>query len=152
MLLISRIESQPPAEAPPPDPAEEERVRLRAKHGVRPVTAQEEGYGIHRLPGGVYGFTYSPGVAEAPLFTERKYQCFEVHKLPDETVVLVGYVSDEMARRIETDAGELKLMLQPAPREGEAALIGVPVWRVRRHKEHSYRDGQGLELELGPLH
>ena len=48
------------------DTADQE--QLRAAHGVRLVTETEEGTGVDRLPGGVYGFTYSPGLPNAPLF------------------------------------------------------------------------------------
>jgi len=37
-------------------------VALRALHQVRSLTEAEEGNGIHRLPGGVYGSTYAPGL------------------------------------------------------------------------------------------
>ena len=45
-----------------------EQEALRAAHGVRLVSGGEEGTGLNALPGGLYGFTYSPGLASAPLF------------------------------------------------------------------------------------
>src|SRR6185436_6777088 len=41
---------------------------LREAHQVRVVSEAEEGTGVNALPGGVYGFTYSPGLPSAPLF------------------------------------------------------------------------------------
>ena len=62
---------------PPP------RKRLRKAHQVRLVTAAEEGTGVNALPGGVYGFTYSPGLDNAPLFAMRRYRSYETHKLAE---------------------------------------------------------------------
>ena len=61
------------------DTAEQE--QLRETHGVRVVADTEEGTGVDKLPGGVYGFTYSPGLLNAPLFAVRRYRSYEIHKL-----------------------------------------------------------------------
>ena len=52
---------------------------LRGANKVRLVTEAEEGTGVNALPAGVYGFTYSPGPASAPLFAVRRYRSFEIH-------------------------------------------------------------------------
>ena len=43
-------------------------VHVRVVHQVRLVADAEEGTGINALPNGVYGFTYSPALPNAPLF------------------------------------------------------------------------------------
>jgi len=60
-----------------------DQVQLRAEHAVRLVTDAEEGTGVDALPGGVYGYTYSPGLRNAPLFATRRYRSYEVHKRVD---------------------------------------------------------------------
>jgi hypothetical protein len=37
---------------------------LRVAHQVRPVADTEEGTGVNALPGGVYGYTYAPGLLQ----------------------------------------------------------------------------------------
>ena len=46
---------------------------LRTAHQVRLVSAEEEGTSLSGLPGGVYGFSYSPGLPGAPLFAIRSH-------------------------------------------------------------------------------
>jgi hypothetical protein len=50
---------------------------LRMAHQVRLVNSEEEGTGVNGLVGGVYGFTYSPGLVNAPLFAMRRYRSYE---------------------------------------------------------------------------
>src|SRR5258705_5772994 len=60
-------------------PATLDQEALRVTHGVRIVSAAEEGTGVNSLPGGVYGFTYSPALPNAPLFAERRFRSYETH-------------------------------------------------------------------------
>ena len=71
---------------PPPT-----RNRCASAHQVRIVTEAEEGTGVNALPGGVYGFTYSPGLPNAPLFAVRRYRSYETHKLPSGEVFVIGF-------------------------------------------------------------
>ncbi len=129
---------------------EPERIALREKHQVRPLTEEEEGTGIDQLPEGVYGFTCAVGQWDAPLFRRRIFLSYEMHKLPDGSPVLVGYVSPQEAERLNRAEEGVTIRLFP-DRQGEATeLISIPLERVRRHRQHSERTGQGLELELEP--
>ena len=75
---------------------------LRAAHGVRPVAAAEEGTGVNALPGGVYGFTYTPGLPNAPLFATRRFRNYEIHKLASGETFVIAFADTETARRIES--------------------------------------------------
>ena len=83
--------------------------RLRVEYALRPVTPQEDGLGVNAVPNGVYGFTYSPAMVNSPLYGERRFRCYETHRRPDGTVVLLGFVSAEDAKKLEhqTDAVEI---------------------------------------------
>ena len=121
---------------------------LRAAHQVRELTPDEEGRGVHRLPGGVYGFTYSPGTREMPLFKQRRLYNFEIHKMADGVVTLVGFVTEGDASALE--GGEAcDLAVQPEPKGDAQRLVAVPYWRVERFREHSIREGGGLQVRLG---
>ena len=131
-------------------PAEAELELLRARHQVRPLSDPEEGFGIDRLPNGVYGFTYAPDKPSAPLFRNNPYHSFEMHKLPDGAAFIVGFVSLETAEKIDAGKEALHIDLFPEPQEGAQTLAAVPCSRVTHHRELSIREGK-LDLELGPL-
>ncbi len=121
---------------------------LRTQHQVRLLTDQEEGCGVPWLPDGVYGFTSAVMQRDAPFFKKPIYQGYEVHKRPDGAVFIIGFVSLEDAGKL--DAGEtfVTIHLLPERREGASELVAIPLAHVLRHKEHSQRLAQGLELEL----
>ena len=78
---------------------------LRLTHQVRIVTADEEGTGVNALPGGVYGFTYSPGLPSSPLFAVRRYRSYETHKLQSGEVYIIGFATADDARAVSTATG-----------------------------------------------
>src|SRR5688572_12031092 len=81
--------------------------QLRAAHGVRLVNAAEEGTGVNALPPGVYGYTYSPGLPNAPLFALRRYRSYETHKLPDGEVFVIAYADEQTARQIDSSPSDV---------------------------------------------
>jgi len=123
---------------------------LRAGRGLRGLTSEEEGFGIDRLPPGIYGFTYSPAEPNCPLFASHRAQNYEIHKLPNGEGLLVGYVTPEEARDLETSRQPLTLHVFPEPRDGATALVSIPFDRIVRPKEHSQRASTGLEIYLRP--
>ncbi len=141
----------PPEIAPSVQPAAEaERQALRLRHRVRPLTDTEEGTGVHRLPGGVYGFTYTPGVHDSPLFTTPRRRTFEVHKLDDGAAVLLAFAPPEAVAQWKDARDRLTLHLFPDPAGPAQVLIAIPYARIARLKEHSGRLESGLEVELYP--
>src|SRR5688572_8955948 len=80
---------------------------LRVAHQVRVVADDEEGNGVNRLPGGVFGFTYSPGLPNAPLFAVRRYRSYETHKLPSGDVFVIGFAKPDVARELSTASQEM---------------------------------------------
>jgi hypothetical protein len=129
---------------------ENEREDLRTTHKVRPLTDAEDGSGLSRLPNGVYGFTYSPGPRDFPLFQAPRAHNFEVHKLPDGATHLVGFVYPETVALLANAGGPFQVKLFPGPRDGAEALVSIPAPRVIRFHEYSTREGGGLDLELEP--
>ena len=88
---------------------------LRVAHQVRPVTEAEEGTGVNALPGGVFGFTYSPGLVNAPLFAVRRYRSYETHKLPSGETYVIGFAKAE--RRCSEP--------HPGARQGYCGALGA---------------------------
>jgi hypothetical protein len=136
--------------APSSEAEESQREALRALHQVRPLTTEEEGTGVDRLPRGVWGYTHSPAVENAPLFSRKLFYNFEVHKASDGEVYLIGFLRPDIAAVVETNPQALDLRLFPVPQDDAVTPVSILVSRLVRHKEQSFRDAQGLELQLLP--
>jgi hypothetical protein len=122
---------------------------LRARNKVRRVEDNEEGTGVDRLPRGVYGFSFSPH-QEIPLFRRKMFRSFEVHKLADGTVHLVGFVTEKEYMRLAPSNGQVEVMLYPDPYEESMKVASVALDRVARATGPSRDYGNFLKLEIGP--
>jgi hypothetical protein len=128
-------------------PATLDQETLRSADGVRIVTTEEEGMGINALPSGVYGFTYAPALANAPVWAVRRYRSYETHKLHDGEVYVIGFADAATAARIAS-AGEQTIHIQPAP-EGDAnLLVKVAYSRISHHKQVSVPNQEGFTVTL----
>lgn len=125
-----------------------ERQALRARAQVRPVNSEEEGFGIRRLPGGVYGFSQSASSDEVPVFAKPAFGAFEVHKLPGGEVAWVGYVRESDYRRYEEGEEPFSMELYPAPYGEATRLVSVPASRVERRKPQARENGMPMPLEV----
>ncbi len=122
---------------------------LRTQHQVRPVSGEEDGNGFERLPGGVYGFTYAPMQANRPLFSKKTRQSFEIHKLAGGEAVIVGFLPEDTAARVEAGGEALEIRLFPDPDQDAVRPVSVPLSRVVRSREASLREIGALDLVLG---
>jgi hypothetical protein len=124
---------------------------LRVANRVRLVSDGEEGTGVNGLPGGVYGYTYSPGLPNAPLFAVRRYRSYETHKTPSGEVFVVGFTSAEDARRLSTAERELTLQVQPDPDDGTNTLVTIPYSRIQRHRQYAAPNQHGFTVTVMPV-
>jgi hypothetical protein len=122
---------------------------LRARNNVRLVEAKEEGFGISQLPNGTYGFSFSPQQG-APLFENKVFRNFEVHKLADGAVHIIGFVTEKEYAQFSLSNDHTELKLYPDPYEGSVKAVSVPIDRVTKHTEPSRDNGNFLKLEIGP--
>ncbi|HYZ86887.1 MAG TPA: hypothetical protein VE621_20895 [Bryobacteraceae bacterium] len=132
---------------PQASPSASDRTELRARHGVRLITNEEEGTGVLHLPAGVYGFTYSPG-AESPLFAMEKYHSFEVHKAQDGSVRIIGYVTPEKAAEMATNNDVLEIQVFPAPWGPSSKLVVIPGDWVVGTPKAPREDGNPVNFRL----
>ncbi|MGH9722140.1 MAG: hypothetical protein ACRD8O_18175 [Bryobacteraceae bacterium] len=123
-----------------------EREQLRKLHGVSLVSDACDGAGLNRVPAGVFGFTFSPGLKDAPVFQKGPPGSFEVHKLPGGESLLVGHVRAEIAATIAH--GALEIELYPQERGDAMALVTVPMSRIEHFSQHSIRESGALKLTL----
>lgn len=132
-------------------PSTREAEALRKVHQVRLVAPNEQGSGVDALPPGVYGFTYSPGLPNAPLFAERRYRTYETHKLAGDDVYVIGFCTPEDAERLARAAADVTIKVRPQPEEACTTLVKVPYARIRRHRQYAAPNDDGLTVTLAPL-
>lgn len=127
-----------------------EQEALRVAHQVRLVNDAEEGTGVNALPGGVYGFTYSPGLPNAPLFAVRRYRNYEIHKLPSGEIFIIGFTTADAAKTLSTATEEITLQVHPKPEGAFDTLVTVPYSRIRRHRQYAAPNQDGFSVTLLP--
>ena len=123
---------------------------LRVAHQVRLVNEVEEGTGVNALPGGTYGFTYSPGLPNAPLFAIRRYRSYEIHKLPGGDVYIVGFAAADAARELSTATSEMSVQIHPQPEGGFETLVTIPYSRIRQHRQYAAPNQDGFNVTVRP--
>jgi hypothetical protein len=130
---------------------EQRREQLRAESKLRPLTNEEEGTGITKLPGGIYGFTYAPAT-ETPLFSRKSFHSFEVHKPAEGAAYIVAFVSDADAGRIRAHEDEIDVTVYPDPYEEATTMVSIPFDRVLSSLYKPIRyDGNAVPLKLAAM-
>ena len=129
-------------------PATAAQETLRVAHAVRVVTAAEEGLGVNALPDGVYGFTYSPALHNAPLFAQRRYRSYETHRVAAGEIFVIGFASAEVAAQLASASGEVTVVIQPEPDEQAPALVEIPYSRIRHHRQYAAPNQHGFTVTV----
>ena len=129
-------------------PATLDQEALRVAHNVRVVSPAEEGTGVNSLPGGVYGFTYSPALPNAPLFAERRFRSYETHKLASGEIFVIGFADVESAAALEAKSGEQTLVIQPEPDATANMLVKVPYSRMGHHRQYAAPNQHGFTVTV----
>jgi hypothetical protein len=124
---------------------------LRQTHLVRLVADSEEGTGVDALPGGVYGFTYSPGLTSSPLFSVRRYRSYEIHKLASGKIYVIGFATSDAARALSTTTEEMTLQIHPQPEGHRDVLVTIPYSAIRRHRQYAAPNQDGFTVTVMPL-
>jgi hypothetical protein len=122
------------------------REELRKNRELRVVAGDEEGGDVFRLPNGLYGFTYSPAYKEMPIYAKKPLHAFEVHRLKDGTVHMVGYVTPEVLQKIEAKTGMVEAILYPDPFQNATALVSLSLDDMQPAKKAISRE-EGFPLK-----
>ena len=128
--------------------ASAEQEAIRQEHQVRLVSGAEEGTGVNLLPEGVYGFTYSPGLPNAPLFAVRRYRSYETHKVFGGETYLIGFATVENAAQLAS-GGDVTLTIQPDVDGATSLLVRIPYSRIRRHRQYAAPNEHGFQVTVG---
>jgi len=127
------------------------RETLRASRTLRPLTKEEDGTDIFHLPNGVFGFTYSAAQKEMPVFIKQPHNSFEVHRLNDGDIHMVGFTTPEIKAQIVAAKGPVEAVLYPAPYQKATELISVSVSDLQpARKAISREDGNPLKTLVYP--
>jgi hypothetical protein len=129
-------------------PSTEAQEALRREHGVRLVLPDEEGTGVNALPGGVFGYTYSPALPNAPLFATRRFRSYETHKLASGQVFVVGFATIDDAARLASATQDVTLQIQPQPEDGATLLVTIPYSRIRHHRQYAAPNQHGFTVTV----
>jgi hypothetical protein len=131
-------------------PATADQESLRRANGVRLVNDAEEGAGVNTLPEGVYGFTYSPGLPNAPLFATRRFRSYEIHKVAGD-VFIVGFMTAEAAEKLSSATDDVTMNLHPEPDTNATVLVNVPYARIHNHRQYAAPNQDGFTMIVRPL-
>ncbi len=127
-----------------------DQVEIRASHGVRLVSEAEEGTGVNALLGGVYGYTYSPGLTNAPLFTARRYRSYETHKLTSGEVFVIAYADASTAQQIASASADVTVLAYPEPSPDAGVIVEIPYSRIRQHSQYAAPNQDGFSVTIAP--
>ena len=128
----------------------QERDEVRARTNLRSLRVEEIGLALARLPEGVYGFTSSAASSEVAVFDKPVFRSFELHKLQDGEVRLLGYMTNADQHVFETGLEPATVDLYPDPYEEASHLVAVPVSRIDRKRPPLRDFGSPMRLELAP--
>src|SRR5450432_3010301 len=125
--------------------------QLRAERGLRALTKDEEGTDIYHLPNGVFGFTYAPGLKEVPVFSKRHYGGFEVHRLTNGEVHLIGFVTPSERDGVTGSKQAVQVIIFPASWGQSTDLVSVVDKRLQPAKKAVAReDGNPFRTLIFP--
>lgn len=84
------------------------RKLLRANHKVRELEPAESGFKLSKAPRGVYGYVNQvdicfPDIVEAELSRRPYFTEFEVHKLLDGSLFVIGFIGAEIATQLRIE-------------------------------------------------
>ena len=132
------------------DPIETALEDLRLHHQVRPLRVVEETCGLKKLPTGLYGFTLLPARMDAPVLKTNSHDLFEVHKMADGSILMVGFASPETAIAMETVGEKVEVKLFASPTPEASVLVCIPLSHVMRGMQRRSRQDNVLALVIEP--
>ena len=127
------------------------RDALRREHNVALVSPSQEGFAAEHLPDGVYGFTSSPALA-SPLFAVRHHRNFEIHRMANGVIALIGFVTPAEASQLAHDrqVEPVNVMVHPDAEGAAAAIVSLPYDRVVHHRQYSVLNASAIALQVAP--
>lgn len=162
--LRSGTRTDAPPKAAPPSPRGEQRSQpdpstssaaldtLRARHNVRQIkrTVRDAA----SLQAGTLGFIQMNSIlnaSNAPVTPHRSESAFEVHKTPNNTTLLIGYVGSAAAQAIARGES-IKTPFAPTPSRQRMNLVAIPFARIRAASSELAPGQPLITLEIASTH
>ena len=131
--------------------ASAELEQLRSQRQLRTLTKEEEGSDIYKLPNGVWGFSYAPGLKEVPIYSKGHYHGFEIHRLSNGEVHVIGFVTPEEKAQWSSSKVAVKAAIYPERWEASTELVSVVDSRLQPAKKALAReDGNPFRTLVSP--
>ena len=130
--------------------ATKEQEMLRISNKVKLIDEALEGLGIDALPGGIYGFTFSPALHNSPLFRAKHFRSYEIHKLDDGLVCLIGFVKIVDAARFKDTKETFDILIQPEPEPEADVLLTLPYSCISQHHQFAVPTDHGIKIAVTP--
>jgi hypothetical protein len=125
--------------------------KLRASRGLRALTKDEEGWNIYDLKNAVFGFTYAPGLKEVPVYSKQHYHGFEVQRLSNGEIHLIGFVTPDLKAKMAEPTGTVQAAVFPQPWEESTELVSIADSRMQPAKKAVTReDGNPFRTLIFP--
>ena len=130
---------------------ESAREALRREHHVELVSPAQEGFAAENLPDGIYGFTSSPALA-SPLFAVRHYRNFEIHRMANGVIAVIGFVTPAEAGQLAHDrqTEPITVMMHADAESDATAIVSLPYDRVVHHRQYSVLNAAAIALRVAP--
>jgi len=124
--------------------------QLRNANRVVPVSKEDEGRGWAKISNGVYGFTYTPANTDGGLFLKQPRQSFEMHKLTDGSLQIIGFTTAEFAEKLKSP-GAQEIEVYPETRDSYTEMVQIPHERIVGSKVLNRDDFNKLKVNLKPI-
>ena len=128
-------------------------VKAHPAHpGTSDIAAEAVRHAVERLvlPAGVFGFSYSPGLPNTPLFAVRRYRSYEIHKLASGEVFVIGFADAATAQAVASGR-EGTARVQPVPTAELDRLVNIPYSRIRQHRQYAAPNQDGFLVTLAQV-
>ena len=123
---------------------------VRARHQVRALGDLENQIALSKLPNGVYGYVPPSAIGrekDPAIYQRKSPEAFlEIHKLSSTEILLVGFVSQESALRLETIEGTMPLLLFPDPWEEARTVAAIPMAQIDSSSSRPFKNSHVLDL------
>lgn len=130
---------------------------IRTSKKLRELTPLETGRSISETPAGTYFFVSASNLKfsdskiedmlkDSPVSLNRNgISYFEIYKMPEDQVILLGYVGDEMGALLSNTAEreQRKITLFSLPWENFQNLVMIPVSRIFKSKDRLINTSAG---------
>ena len=125
--------------------------QLRSERGLRAISKEEEGSDIYRLPNGVFGFSYAPGLKEVPIYSKQHYHGFEIHRLSNGEVHVVGFVTADETTQLTAAKQAVQAAIFPERWSSSTEVVSVAATRLQPAKKAVAReDGNPFRTLISP--